>query len=382
MIYLDNAATTYPKPNQVVEMMKISALKYGANPGRSSYEMCKNTTEQIYNVRKKLKEMFNASGEENVVFTQNCTASLNIAVKGLAKSYTRVITSNLEHNSVMRPLEKLKSEKNIAVDIFEKGKTKEETLENFKRLIRYDTSLVVCTYASNVFGDILPIKEMGRILKKKNIAFIVDGAQAAGVIDIDIKRDNISCLCLPGHKGLYGVMGTGVLVINDDVLIDTLFEGGTGTMSKSLVQPFDYPERLESGTLNVPGITALGKGIDFLNEIGIEKIHNYECGLIKYLYSSLKKNEDVILYNEFDEKNFVPILSFNVKNMSSEETVQLLSVENIAVRGGFHCNANAHKYYGSYEIGTVRVSVSCFNTKKDMDILLNSVKKIAKFKNV
>lgn len=378
MIYLDNAATSYPKPVCVVEALKRSAQIYGANPGRGGYEMCINTSKQVYAAREKIAEFFNAEGPEYVVFTSNCTESLNIAIQGGAKKFSHVLTSCLEHNSVMRPLEKMKKDGKIVYDCACVGATDDETVENFESMISKRTSMIVCACASNVFGDILPIRKIGLVAKEKNIPFVVDAAQGAGVVDIDMKRDNVSCLCMPGHKGLYGPMGTGIMILSKDFLPDTLLQGGTGTMSKMLDQPREVPERYESGTLNVPGIIALSKGVDFVKEVGIKKLRNHENSLIKYLYYSLDNMQNVKLYHNYDSKRRVPVLSFNVGDIPCEQVSQMLGDDNIAVRGGFHCNKCAHKFYSTYEIGTLRASVSYFNCKKDIDILLNSIKKIAK----
>ena len=382
MIYLDNAATTYPKPISVYEAMKFVPRKYGANPGRSSYKMCQDTMEKIYSVRKKLCKMFNAPGEEYVIFTSNCTSALNMAIKGLAKKYGHAVTSDLEHNSVMRPLHRLEREKSFYYDTVKTDIREDKTVRNFEYKIRKNTDFICCTYASNVFGDILPITQIGKIAKEAKIPLIVDAAQAAGVIDIDMKRDNISFLCLPGHKGLYGLMGTGVLIIGEDKYLDTLFEGGTGSESKGFEQPEILPDRFESGTVNTPGIICLEKGIDFVNKIGINKIHKHESDLIKYLYANLENDKKIKLYNVYHPKRYVPVLSFNIKGLHSEKTAEFLGDMGIALRGGFHCNPNAHIHYNSYQTGTVRVSVSYFNNKKDMDYLLNSLKKIAYNKNI
>ena len=382
MIYLDNAATTYPKPIGVYEMMRAAPRKYGANPGRSSYKMCQDTMEKIYSVRKKLCKMFNAPGEEYVVFTSNCTSALNIAIKGLSKNCGHAVTSDLEHNSVMRPLYRLEKEKFFYYETAKTEFQKDKTVRNFEYKIRKNTNFICCTYSSNVFGDILPITQIGELAKDAGIPLVVDAAQAAGVIEIDMKRDNISFLCMPGHKGLYGMMGTGVLILGSDKYLDTLYEGGTGSESKSFEQPEILPDRFESGTVNTPGIICLGKGVDFVNNIGINKIHNHETMLIKYLYDNLENDKSIQLYNVYHPERYAPILSFNIKGIPSEKTAELLGDKGIAVRGGFHCNPNAHIHYNSYETGTVRVSVSYFNTKKDMDYLLNSIKKIANNKNI
>lgn len=378
MIYLDNAATTYPKPACVVETLRRSAQIYGANPGRGGYEMCISTSKQVYAVREKIAAFFNAEGPEYVVFTSNCTQALNTAIHGSVKRCSHVLTSCLEHNSVMRPLEKMRKEGKIVYDCAEVGATDDETVENFRVLLSKRTSLIVCTCASNVFGDVLPIRKIGLLAKERNIPFVVDAAQGAGIVPIDMKRENISCLCLPGHKGLYGPMGTGAMILSKDFLPETLMQGGTGTLSKILDQPDGIPERYESGTINVPGIVALGKGVDFVSEVGIKNMRYHENSLVKYLFCSLHNTENIRLYHDYDEKRRVPVLSFNIGNIPCEQAAEMLGEDGIAVRGGFHCNAYAHRFYQTYEEGTLRASVSFFNCKKDIDYLLNSIKKIAK----
>lgn len=378
MIYLDNAATTYPKPARVVEAFRRSAHLYGANPGRGGYEMSMKTSLKIYSVRKKLAELFNADEPEKVIFTSNCTDALNIAIRGFAKDSSHVLTSCLEHNSVMRPLEHLKKSGRIVYDCARSGENDDETVENFRALLSKRTSLIVCTYSSNVFGDILPIRRIGLLAKEHSIPFVVDAAQAAGILNIDMEKDNVSCLCLPGHKGLYGPMGTGAMILRGDFVPKPLTYGGTGTFSKLLDQPQELPESFESGTLNVPGIISLGEGVEFVRSVGIKTMRYRENRLIEYLYSSLREMDQIKLYNEFDGSRRVPVLSLNIGDLPCEQVSDLLGREKIAVRGGFHCNPSAHKHYGTYDSGTVRVSVSHFNCKKDIDFLLNSIKKIAK----
>lgn len=382
MIYLDNSATTYPKPDSVRNTLMFSSAHFGANPGRGGYRMSAETAQQIYKVRYLLAEMFGAESEENVVFTLNCTHALNLAIKGLAKKGGHAVTSCLEHNSVMRPLEKLSCNGDFSYDVVRVSDDEEITLRNFESKIRPDTAFIVCTYASNVFGDILPVKRLGELANRYNVPLIVDAAQAAGVLDIDIKRDNISCLCMPGHKGLYGPQGTGVLIVADNIELDTIFEGGTGSESKNLFQPVFLPDRFESGTQNTIGIIALGKGIEFVKRKKISNIHSYECSLIEKLYDNFVKSDDIIVYNIFDKKRFVPILSFNLKGMTGEDTAAQLALTGIALRGGFHCNASAHEHYGTLSVGTARASVSVFNSKNDIDYLINCINKIAKTKKV
>ncbi len=378
MIYLDNSATTYPKPMSVKSEMQRAMQCFGANPGRGGYSMSNSTALEIYRVRSLLAELFNAESEENIVFTFNCTHALNIAIKGLAKKGGHAVTSCLEHNAVMRPLYKLKSTEDFHFDIAQVYSDDDKTVKSFESKIRKNTCFIVATYASNVFGDILPIEKLGKLAKKYNIPLIVDAAQAAGVIDIDVKRDNISCLCMPGHKGLYGPSGTGVLVLSNNLSLNTLIEGGTGSNSKDFFQPDFLPDRFESGTQNTCGIIALGKGIEFIKKERINYIREKECEMIDILYRNFLHSDVVYLYNKFEHNKFVPILSFNLKNRTGEETAGLLSKEGIATRGGFHCNYSAHRFYRTEDTGTVRVSVSTFNTKRDIIFLINSANKIAK----
>lgn len=382
MIYLDNSATTYPKPQEVRNALLTSTVKYGANPGRGGYKMSSDTAAEIYKVRSSLAEMFGADSEENIIFTSNCTHALNIAIKGLARNGGHAITSSLEHNSVMRPLEKLTESMDFSYDTVRVTESDELTVRNFENKIRKNTCFIVCTYASNVFGDILPIRKIGNLASRYNIPLIIDASQAAGILDIDIKKDNISCLCMPGHKGLYGPAGTGVLIISDGTELDTVMEGGTGSESKSLLQPSFLPDRFESGTLNTLGIIALGKGVEFIKREKIDVIRKKESYLIDLLYRNFLDSRNVIVYNKFDEKRFVPILSFNIPDRTGEETASALSEYGVAVRGGYHCNVCAHEHYGTLSTGTVRASVSAFSRKNDMEYLINCINKIAKTKKV
>lgn len=344
--------------------------------------MSSETVLQIYKVREQLAEMFGAKSEENIVFTLNCTHALNIAIKGLAKKGGHAVTSCLEHNSVIRPLTKLKNSGDFDFDMAKVFDDDYKTVESFESKIKSNTCFIVCTYASNVFGDILPVKKLGELAKKHNIPLIVDGAQAAGIIDIDVVRDNISCLCMPGHKGLYGPSGTGVLILSENCSPDTLIEGGTGSESKNFLQPEFLPDRFESGTQNTAGIIALGKGVEFVKKEKIENIREHENIMIEKLFREFLVSDDVVIFNRFNPEKYVPILSFNMKNLSGEETAGLLAEEDIAVRGGFHCNPCAHEFYKTSDTGTARVSVSAFNTKNDIDYLIKCVNKIAKSKKV
>ena len=263
MIYLDNAATSYPKPTEVINAVNKSFVLYGANPGRSGHNLSINTAMQVYSAREALNTLFNGYGSELVSFTANCTYALNIAIKGVLKKGDHVVISSLEHNSVLRPIFKMTEEGFITSSIFNASHSTQETLENLKKAINKDTKLIVVTAVSNVFGDILPLKEIGEIARAKNILFFVDGAQGAGLIPIDMQRLNINCLGVPGHKGLLGPMGVGAF-LHDGCVMGTIIEGGTGTESFSVTQPKGFPEGIDSGTLNVPAICGLKKGVEIV----------------------------------------------------------------------------------------------------------------------
>lgn len=377
MIYLDNAATSFPKPFEVIKAVNDSFYFYPANPGRSGHNLSQKTAEQVYKTREALNDFFNGYGSEFVSFFSNCTTALNVGIKGLLRAGDHVIISCLEHNSVARPVHKLKENGLIDYTVFNVGETVEETLENFKKAFKSNTSLCVITAVSNVFGNILPIKELSRIAHEKGALVLADGAQGAGVIPIDMQGQGIDCLCVPGHKGLLGPMGTGAL-LHKDLSFNTVLEGGTGTSSFDLSQPGVYPERLESGTLNVPGICGLKKGIEIVEGIGVSNVFYKESQIGEEIFYGLKSIPNVILYREnYDKDSFAPVISFNIKGLHSEQVSRILNEREIYVRGGFHCSPLAHSFYGTKQVGAVRISPSFKTTKKDINNLLNVVKKIA-----
>ncbi len=380
MIYLDNSATSYPKPESVTNNIQEIIKKYGANSGRGSYEMASDTTEKIYLSRKKVASFFNMSGTENVIFTYNCTTALNMAIKGVAKKGSHFIISNLEHNAVLRPLEALKQKGICSYSVAKVSDDLYTTLRNFERLINKDTVAIVCTGASNVFGMVPPFKSLSALAHKYNLLFILDYSQSAGIIPLDLSNKNIDIVCCSGHKGLLGLSGVGLLLINNDVVLDTIIEGGTGSNSENLLQPYEYPDRLESGTPNILGIISLSDSIDYLNKIQVSHIYKHEIQLLKYLQYNLMNDNKVILYTDLSDckKAYAPILSFNIKNMHSEQVASALSDDGIAVRAGLHCAPLAHKSFNTLKSGTVRVSPSVFTEKNHIDLLINSLRKIAK----
>ncbi len=373
MIYLDNAATSGIKPPVVISAVNTALSKFNANPGRSGYKTAMNTAYKIYDIRTRVKDFFGADTVENVVFTPNCTYALNCVIKAGFSGH--IVISDIEHNAVMRPLWKESTSGKIR---FTSAKTyatdHEKTVESFKNAINSDTTLVICTHASNVTGQVNPIGQIGELCAQKGIPFLVDAAQSAGVLPIDMQKMHIDFLCVAAHKGLYAPMGTGILIARKP-LKNTVVEGGTGTSSVNFIQPEDMPERMESGTVNVPGIFGIGAGIDYVNQKGINNIYRHEMYLAQYLYRKLSENKKIILYTPFPEiQKFAPVIPFNVLNMSSEETAQYLAGKNIAIRSGLHCAPTAHKKIGTEKIGTARVSIGSFNTRNDIDYLLKMLK--------
>ena len=380
MIYFDNAATTFPKPRAVLNALQNGAVRYGANPGRAGHKMAFATAQQVYHAREIIADFFDLPQCENVIFTKNCTEALNTAIKGLAKRGGHFVCSDLEHNAVVRPLEALRLQGICTWTAAAVGETDEQTVENFQKCLRPNTIAIVCTGASNVFGKTLPLRALASLAHRHGVLLVADTAQSAGILPISMQKDGIDFLCAPGHKGLYGAMGTGVLLCNCETVLNPLTEGGTGVLSAQLTQPETYPERLESGTLNVPGILSVSAGVRFVKERGIDRIYNKEMRYIQRLEAALREMKGVELYTDISERptGYVPLLSFNVQGLHSEEVAARLSEENIAVRAGLHCAGLAHKRYKTLERGTVRICPSVFTTEKDVNSLLNSIFKIAK----
>ena len=378
LIYLDNAATTYPKPIAVSNSACQAVKLYGANPGRSGHNMSIRTAEEIFKCRQAIKNMFNADSEENIVFTLNCTHAINTVLKGYLKPGDHVVISSLEHNAVVRPLAELAKHGitySVAPVIFNDN---DATVDSFRRAINASTRLIACTHASNVWGARLPVERLTALAHQYGIRIMVDAAQTAGIFPVDLQNDRIDFLCMAGHKGLYGTMGTGVLITSCGDKLGTIIEGGTGTSSQSQEQPSYMPEKFESGTPNVPGIIALKSGVEFVMNRHPENIANHEMKLILRLYDRLSENKNVKLYTPRPSlQYFAPVLSFNIKNTESEAVADYLNKNGqIAVRAGLHCAPLAHESVGTSDIGAVRISPSIFNNSYEIDRLSNLIQKI------
>ncbi len=380
MIYFDNAATTYPKPVCVRRAVSEAIVKYGGNPGRSGHKMSLAASDAVYRVRERAAEMFGAE-PQNIIFTSNCTHSINLAVKGLAEMALRekrkihVIISDHEHNSVFRPVYEL-AKRGLEYSIAEVHPDDDVTMVNFERLITPSTAAIVCTLGSNVTGQLLPYRRIGELCKRKGICFIADGAQVCGVIPVNLREDNINILCMPGHKGLYGISGTGLMITDGKFPLYHIIEGGTGSTSLEAEQTPFLPEMLESGTVNTVGIVSVGAGMDFITRIGHEKIFSHEMSICDRVINDFEQTNGVTVYRRCGGK-YLPIVLFNISGYSAEETASLLNDKGFALRGGLHCSGLAHKAEGTLPDGAVRFSPSCFSTAAESDFFCAAVREIA-----
>lgn len=380
MIYFDNAATTYPKPACVIKSADRALYDYGANPGRSGHVLSQRTSEQVFIARQRCAEFFGAK-TENTVFTLNCTHSLNFAIKGVCAMYGKphIITTDLEHNAVIRPIYELAKEGKASYSIADSGNCDDDLIRSVKRLIRSDTRIMVATAGCNVDGRLTPIAALGKLCAQNNICFIADCAQAAGVIPLSLS-DGINIICAPGHKGLYGPMGTGLLLTDGKYPLKSIIQGGTGSMSESAEQPDFLPDMLESGTINTPGAIALGAGVSFVKARGIRRINEHETALCDIVLKGLAKNPKIKVYRR-DGLRYLPVVSFNVYGMLSSNAAQILSDNGFYLRAGLHCNFLAHRKLGtigkkgSNINGSVRLAPSVFNTEHDAARFVSFVNK-------
>ena len=376
MIYVDNGATTFPKPKIVTDKIMECSLGYAGNPGRSGHKLAMKMDLEIYETREKICKLINGNEVLNVIFTFNATDSLNLAIKGVLEKGDHVVTTSMEHNSVLRPLNQLRKDGIIDLSIvYADNKGYIEPQKIFDA-VTPNTKMIVTTHMSNVFGTIVDIKSIGEFCRDNNILYLVDAAQSIGVLDIDVQDMNIDLLAFPGHKALFGPMGTGALYIKEGIKVKPLKQGGTGSYSHSIDQPELYPDSLESGTPNGVGIIALGKGIDFINQVSLENIRNHEISLKNHFIDLLKDNDDIILYGTLDDRQGA-VVSLNVKNMDSSEVSYILSDEfDIYTRPGFHCAPLAHKSLGTDELGAIRFSFGYFNTIEEVEQCANALKNI------
>lgn len=369
MIYFDNAATTYQKPIEVYRDLINAVFLYGGNPGRSSHALSIMASQKVYDVREKVASFCHFDKPEKVVFTENATYALNMAIKSSINSFCHVLISDIEHNAVYRPIEKQRSFGRIEYDIFH---VKDDVEGEIIKKIRPKTKFIICNLASNISGYSIPISILSDIRQRYGISIIADASQLVGHEDINLQKSPIDILCAPSHKGLFGIQGSGFAIFCGDIYPESWVEGGSGNDSKNPNMPRDLPERMEGGTLPTPAILSLGAGIDFINRIGMSRIDRRLKDLTDYAKKSLLSVEN--LHVLFPVGN--GIVSFLFPPFSPEEIAEYLSENGIYVRAGFHCAPLAHQKIGTCDTGAVRVSFSYFNTFDEIDQLVFVLRKI------
>ncbi len=381
LIYLDNAATSFPKPEAVYAFMDQFYRNNGASPGRSGYDLAMETGNLVENTRKLLTNYFNCTDPNRLIFSANSTEALNLAIFGLLKPGDHVITTTLEHNAVLRPLYHQSLYNGIEVTHIPFNETGFVDPQDFIPAFKENTKLVVVNHASNVIGTVQPVKEIGKLCREKGVTFLVDASQTAGKMALDIQDMNIDVIAFTGHKSLLGPTGIGGLYVGENVEIKHTRAGGTGVKSALRHHPEEYPYRLEYGTLNVIGISGLYAGLKWVLDQGIEKIHHHEMALTEQLRKGLSHIDNVIIYCAEDLENHIGVLSFNVKNFEALDTGTMLDGDyNIACRTGLHCAPLVHEQIGTDKIhGTVRMGFGPFNTKTHVEEAIKAVSEIAEF---
>lgn len=378
MIYLDNAATSWPKPEEVYLEMDKFFRQFGANPGRGGYKIAAQASRRIFDVRESLAEFLGAEDSAQIIFTPSTTHALNLAIQGVIEQGDHVITSAIEHNSVIRPLKELEQAGKVELSIIPLNSQSQIDLDILLESISEKTKLIVISHGSNVSGQIFQLEKIGQIAEEKEILLLVDAAQTAGFIPLNVQEMKVDLLAFAGHKSLYGPPGTGGLYIRKGLNIKPLFFGGTGSKSEELYQPDVFPEKYESGTINSVGIIGLGVGVKFIKRIGLDQIRDHELLLSKRLLEGLSMIKNVTVYGPTKDKLRTPVVSFNIGMESSTEIGYILDqVFNIAVRGGLHCAPLAHQTLGTLQQGTVRAGLGYFNTKQDVETLLLAIQQIA-----
>ncbi len=381
LIYLDNAATSHPKPESVIQAMAAFMRYVGGNPGRSGHRLSIEAGRVVFEAREKIAALFGFSDSSRVIFGQNATEAVNLGLKGLLRPGDHVITSSMEHNSVMRPLRALERE---GIELAVVPCSREGFLDpaEIQKAIRKNSRMVVLNHGSNVVGTLLPLEPVGEICRKHGILFLVDAAQTAGAIPIDLEKEKIDLLVFTGHKALFGPQGTGGLVIGqrvDEKTLQPLKRGGTGSRSEFEEQPDFLPDRCESGTPNAVGLAGLRAGLDFILGLGIEKIRDHERKLTTRLIQGLLEIPGTIVYGSRDAERQCATVSFNLKNWApSDLSLRLDEKYGILTRVGLHCAPSAHRTIGTFPDGTVRASLSYLNTKEDIEQTLLAIRTLAR----
>ena len=379
-IYLDNASTSFPKAPTVATAMSDYITNRGININRGSYALAYDVEDIIYTTRQRLNTLFNGHDPSHVVFTQNVTMSLNMVIKGLLKAGDHVLVSSMEHNAVMRPLTQL-LDKGITFDIIPCDKTGSIQLESMDSLIRPNTVAMIINHASNVCGTIQPLESIGPICKAHSLQFIVDAAQTAGVIPIDVKACHIDALCFTGHKGLLGPQGIGGIILTKEMAqnLTPLIAGGTGSFSHLETMPTHMPDAFEAGTLNLPGIIGLNEGLAYIESQGMENIHNHELALTQSFLEGLQSIDGINIVGKQNIQDRTAVVSITIDGMDPASIAyELESNYHIMTRVGLHCAPRAHQTLETYPEGTVRFSFGYANTHKDVETALSALHRIVK----
>ncbi|MBR3933967.1 MAG: aminotransferase class V-fold PLP-dependent enzyme [Clostridia bacterium] len=375
MIYFDNAATTWPKPGRVINAVCECMQHSAANPGRGGYKMAIDAGEKVFECRQQVADLFGIDNPCNVVFTFNATHALNLVIGGILEDGDHVICTQMDHNSCLRPL--YNTNKTIEVSVADANENGTIDPQKIESLIKSNTKLIVMTHVSNVCGTIEPVKEVGKIAKKHSVLFLLDASQSAGIIDINMTRDNINFLAAPGHKALYGPMGTGVLCINSKIMPKPIIFGGTGSNSQEVIQPSEMPDCLESGTLNLPGICGLSAGIDFISTLGIKNIFKHEINLTKIFLNGISDLKNYKVIGKNTTLGRCGVISVIHRDIPSVElSNRLNSSYNIATRAMYHCAYPSHVALDTQNHGTLRISFGIFNTIGQVKTLLYALEHI------
>ena len=376
MIYLDNAATTRPKPPGVAEAVTAAMMSWG-NCGRGAHEEALASARAVFSVREKVAKLLGCKRADHVAFTPNSTQALNIAISGLLGPEDHILSTDLEHNSVMRPLYRLRQQ-GAEVDFVHADPNGRLDYDAFEKLLRPNTKAVVCTHASNLTGDMIDIGWVGEFCHQHGLLFILDASQTAGVFPIDMEQQHIDVVCFTGHKSLLGPQGTGGLCVREGLDIRPFAVGGTGVQSYLETQPTEYPTRLEAGTLNSHGLAGLNASLEFLMETGIDTIRAHEMALARRFYEAVREVPGVRVYGDFHKPERAPVVALNIGDYESGEVADELAERfGIATRPGAHCAPRMHRALGTTEQGAVRFSWSYFNTKEETDAAAEAVRTLA-----
>lgn len=376
MIYFDNAATSLQKPEAVIEAV-TEAMKSLGNASRGAHSAALGSNRMVYETRELLAELFHIDDPSRIAFTMNATESLNIAIAGIFRPEDHVITTVMEHNSVLRPLYRME-ESGTELSFLQADKKGNISYEELENAIRSNTRAVICTHASNLTGNVLDLEKIGEICKKHRLLFLVDASQTAGIIPIDVQKMKISVLCFTGHKGLLGPQGTGGIYVAPEINIRPLVVGGSGVQSYLKTQPDEMPARLEAGTLNAHGIAGLHEAVSYIIEKGVEQIYQEEHEKTDYFYRMIRSIPDIHIYGDPEAELHAPIIALNIGDYDSAQVAdELMETYGIATRAGAHCAPLMHQALGTQKQGAVRFSFSQFNTRKELDTGIQALRELA-----